>query len=277
MDDIKLMDCDGCDLVRYCSDVCRQDHKSEHEEACKKRAAELRDELLFKQPESSHRGDCPICSLPMPLEREKTTIFECCGKVICNGCVHANFRREAERRLQHTCPFCRDPVAKTDEECDKQIMKRIEMNDPNAMHKKGAEKYREGDYQSAFEYFTKAAEFGDGEAHNKLACLYHLGQGVEKNKEKEIHHFEEAAIAGHPQARYELGRHEWNSDNTERAVKHWLIAASQGFDLSIKALMNRFSEGHVRKEELAAALRAHKAAVDAIKSPQREETALAIG
>ena len=34
IDDIKLVPCDGCDLVRYCSDECRQDHKSEHEEVC---------------------------------------------------------------------------------------------------------------------------------------------------------------------------------------------------------------------------------------------------
>ena len=59
IDDIKLMPCDGCDLVRYCSDECQIEHKSEHQDACKKRAgeaAELRDELLFKQPESTHHG-----------------------------------------------------------------------------------------------------------------------------------------------------------------------------------------------------------------------------
>ena len=60
IDEIKLKECDGCDLARYCSDDCQQDHRPEHEEACKERAAELRDELLFKQPESTHMGDCPI-------------------------------------------------------------------------------------------------------------------------------------------------------------------------------------------------------------------------
>ena len=37
----------------------KKNHISQHEEACKKRAAELRDELLFKQPESSHLGGLP--------------------------------------------------------------------------------------------------------------------------------------------------------------------------------------------------------------------------
>lgn len=56
IDDVKLMDCDDCDLVRYCSDECQRDQKSEHEEECKKRAAELRDELSFKQPEAGRQS-----------------------------------------------------------------------------------------------------------------------------------------------------------------------------------------------------------------------------
>ena len=56
IDDIKLKHCDGCDLVKYCSDACQRDQKSEHEEECKKRAAELRDELLFKQPEAGRQS-----------------------------------------------------------------------------------------------------------------------------------------------------------------------------------------------------------------------------
>eukprot|EP00985_Skeletonema_marinoi_P002564 scaffold1057_cov203-Skeletonema_marinoi.AAC.12 len=56
---------DAIDLVRYCSDECQRDHKPYHKEACKNQAAELRDELLFKQPESTHLGDCPICMIPL--------------------------------------------------------------------------------------------------------------------------------------------------------------------------------------------------------------------
>ncbi len=39
IDEIKLKKCDGCDLARYCSDACREDHRPEHEAKCKKRAA----------------------------------------------------------------------------------------------------------------------------------------------------------------------------------------------------------------------------------------------
>ena len=71
VDDVKLKPCDGCDLVNYCSDTCQQDHKSLHEILCKERAAELRDEILFRQPESTHLGDCPICFLPITVDGNK--------------------------------------------------------------------------------------------------------------------------------------------------------------------------------------------------------------
>ena len=57
VDDVKLKQCDGCDLVRYCSGSCQELHRPEHAEKCRKRVAELRDEILFKQPESTHLGD----------------------------------------------------------------------------------------------------------------------------------------------------------------------------------------------------------------------------
>ena len=270
IDDVKLMPCDGCDLVKYCSDECQNNHKSEHEEECKKRAAELRDELLFKQPEGCCLGDCPICSLPLPLDMTKSSMCYSCSKVICNGCNHANKIREKEMRRQYTCPFCRKPNAKTEEERDKQMMKRIEANDPVALSYEGWKQRQEGEYSSACAYFTKAAELGDADAHYRLAIMYNEGEGVEKDKGKYIHHLEEAVIGGHPYARYNLGVHENNNGNVERAVKHWIISATQGLDDAIKVLMKAFKQGFVEKDLLASTLRAHKAAVDATNSPQRE-------
>ena len=62
VDEIKLKECDACDLVRYCSENCKEEH-NQNERECKKRTAELRDEILFRQPENSYLGDCPICYL----------------------------------------------------------------------------------------------------------------------------------------------------------------------------------------------------------------------
>ena len=86
IDDIKLKDCDGCDLVKYCSDNCREEHQEQHEEECKKRKAKLHDDDLFEQPGSSHLGECPICFLPMPLLPQKVGFHSCCGKLLCDGC-----------------------------------------------------------------------------------------------------------------------------------------------------------------------------------------------
>jgi len=206
IDDIKLTKCTDCDLVRYCTDACQREHNSQHQQECKKRAAELRDELLFKQPESTHFGDCPICMIPLPLDREKYCTWTCCSKVICRGCAHANILREEDKKLQHACPFCRKPVPSTLEQGDKQTMKRVAANDPVAMRRKGIQQHEKGDYRSAFEYHIKAAELGDdADAKYELARLYASAKGVEKDEGKAMHFLGEAAIGGHPSARRALG------------------------------------------------------------------------
>ena len=270
IDEIKLMECDACDLVKYCSDECQRDHKSQHEEDCKKRAAELRDELLFKQPEISHLGDCPICCLPLPLDLRKSSINACCGKFICNGCTFANQKRQLEQNRDPLCPFCRKLTPKTKKEHDKRMKKRIKANDPVVLCDEGGNQYVKGYRSRGFEYWTKAAQLGNAEAHYQLAHLYCEGIVVEKDIGKSNYHLEEAAIGGHPSARYNLGCEEIDNGNVERAVKHWIIAATQGCDDSVKSLMNAFKRGECSKDELASTLRAHHAAVDAMKSPQRE-------
>ena len=269
LDDMKLKTCTACKSVRYCSVKCQKNHRPQHKRACKKRAAELRDELLFKQPESSHLGDCPICMIPLPLDQIKSTMMTCCSKVICDGCCYANVIRELQAKLEPKCPFCRK-VLPSDKEIEENYMKRIEANDPVAMREQGSYCYKKGDYSSAFEYFTKAAKLGDIEAHYQLSGCFGLGRGVEKDEKKELFHLEEAAIGGHPDARCNLACYEGINERYERAVKHWIIAANLGYDDSLNALKEGFKRGVVIKEDFAAALRGHQAAVDATKSPQRE-------
>ncbi len=269
IDDIKLMECDACDLVRYCSITCQKQHKSEHKTACEKRAAELRDELLFKQPEGTHLGDCPICCLPLPLDETKSTIKSCCSKVICEGCTYANKLREKEASLVPSCPFCRKPLS-AKEQCHKEMMKRVEVDDPVATCQIGIQHYHEGDYVRAFEYFTRATELGEIGAQYNLSILYRHGHGVEEDFRKEMYHLENAAIGGHPKARHHLGCHELINDNTERAVKHYIIAAILGYDESIDMLKNVFAMGFLDERKLVDALHAHQAAVDARKSSHRE-------
>jgi hypothetical protein len=268
-DGIKLKKCTACKSVRYCGVECQREHRPQHKKACKKRAAELRDELLFKQPESTHQGDCPICMIPLSLDIEKSSMMMCCSKVICNGCARANKIRQMQQSLIETCPFCRKPVP-TEEEAEGYAMKRIEANDPVAMRQQAGIYYDKGDYCSAIEYYAKAAELGDVLAHYKLGCCYKLGQGVEKDEKKELYHWEQGAIGGHPEARHNLGVIEGNNGKIERAIKHWIIAAKQGYVGALEVLRGEYAKGRISKESFAAALRAYQAAVDATKSPQRE-------
>ena len=269
--DVKLKKCTACHLVRYCSVKCQKVHRKQHKRECKKRAAELHDELLFKQTNCTYLGDCPICCLPMPLDPEKYGVWGCCGVTICNGCNYDNQKREVEARQERKCPFCRHPIPKSQAESDMNILKRAEANDPVALKEAGSKRFEEGDNKGALEYWTKAAELGDLEAHYQLSCSYKIGAGVEKDEGKYIHHLEQAAIGGHLPARHNLGSFEGGNGNFKRAVKHWIIAANQGYDNSLATLKKFYGRGIVSKDDFAAALRAHQAAVDATKSPQREE------
>ena len=181
--------------------------------------------------------------------------------------------RELKESLQQKCPFCRKPNPTTNSEREKQRRTRVEANCPVALCHEGVEQLKKGNNRKAHEYLTRAAELGDVEAHFKLTESYQIGRGVEKDREKEIYHLEEAAIGGHPIARYNLGCRESHNRNAARTVQHFMIAATQGHDGALQALMELFKRGFVIKEDLATILRNHKAVVDATKSPQREEAA----
>ncbi len=274
VDDIKLKMCGGgCDLVKYCSDKCQKNHREQHEEECKKRVDELRDDDLFTQPDSCHLGDCPICCLPQLLGMGKSAIMPCCGKSICMGCQYYNMIREMMAGLENRCVYCREPLPETDEEGLKMVMKRVKTNDPVAMCQMGKQHYNEGDYVDATKYWTQAAELGYANAHYNLSLMYSDGEDVEKDEKKAIYHLEEAAMAGHPTARYNLGCFDARNGSFERAKKHFIITANLGCHDSLKELKKLHADGHASKEEYAGALRAYQAAVDARKSLEREEAA----
>jgi tetratricopeptide (TPR) repeat protein len=271
VDEIKLKNC-VCNLVKYCSVDCQKNHRPRHKKTCKKRLAEIRDDRLFTQPDESHLGECPICCLPLPLDYNKWRINPCCCKRICLGCDYANKLREKEQGMEHhRCPYCREPLPNTDAEMVQNFMKRAKANDPVALFNIGSKYYKERDYEGAFEYYTKAAELGDMDAHYNLSTMYREGKGVEKDLKKEDYHLEEASIGGHPKARNNLGNHEGRNGRFDRAMKHWIIVAKLGYDDALHNVKVGFQRRVVSKEDYAAALRGHQAAVDATKSEQREE------
>jgi len=273
VDDITLKMCAaGCDIVKYCSDGCQDLHRPEHIGACRKRKAELHDRDLFTQPDISYMGECPLCCLPLSIDERKCTMMPCCCKIICKGCNFANQMREIEQGLEQRCAFCRNPSPKSQEEGRKNLLKRIKKHDdPVAMTQMGKHHEKEGDYGKAFQYWTKAAELGDVDAHFRLGNLYYDGRGVEKDIKKMVYHWEQAAIGGHPNARALLANYETNNGMFERAAKHFIIAANLGEENSLNMIKKCFVQGIVSKEDYAAALRGYQAAVNETKSAERKK------
>jgi hypothetical protein len=295
VDSIKFEECNDCQSVRYCGDKCREQHRKQHEKDCKNfclrnliaavsetwnadRAAGIRDEILFRQPDETHLGECPICFLPMPIDSDKSMFWTCCSEIICMGCVYANYKINRYDEIKaRSCPFCRTPSSKSEGETNKKMMKRIKANDPAALSHMGRQRFNEEDYDSAFGYLTNAAELGDAEAHYQLGVMYDKGEGVEKDEDKAVYHYEKAAIGGHPWARHNLACIEEDNGNMERAVKHFIIAANPGDEDSMKLLWQHYSAGNITKEDLEATLRTHQAALDAMKSAQRDAAERACG
>ena len=131
-------------------------------------------------------------------------------------------------------------------------MKRVEANDPVAISYMGMERKLEGNYEAAYEYWAKAAAFGNVEAHYQLSCLYYeslypngvavdeelIDEGYENDQKREYHHLTEAAIGGHFVARHDLGVREKINGRFDRAAKHFIIAAKLGYDPSLKVHRN---------------------------------------
>jgi tetratricopeptide (TPR) repeat protein len=269
VDEIKLKECQGCDLVKYCSEKCREEHRQQHHEDCKKRADELHDKRLFTQPEGTHLGECPICFLQIAHGIGKSTFMSCCSQWICRGCHLAHKVSNINDKLKaSTCLFCRASVLDK-KEFEKRKKERIEANDPAALCYRGTKFYQSDDYDKAIEYWTKASELGIF----RLGWMYlkeEQEEGVEKDEDKGIYHWEKAAIGGHPDARCYLGSIEGKNGNMERAVKHSVIAANLGCVTSMKVLLEAYKAGYITKEEYGTTLRTHQAAINATKSPERE-------
>jgi TPR repeat protein len=180
--------------------------------------------------------------------------YPCCGKSICNGCVHSL----CEFGNGGTCPFCKaDILSGTDEEEVEKLMKRVDHY------------YNQGqlglqqDLAKGVKLWTQAAKLGSSQAH------FHLGNSYEEegDSRKAKFHNEAAAMAGHEAARCNLGSIEGNSGNIEQAIKHCTIAASAGHYI---AMQNLIEEGTVSRESIDSTLIAYNNSCAEMRSEARD-------
>ena len=221
-DAVKLMNCTACRLVKYCSVDCQKLHRNQHKKACKKRAAELKDERLYSQGhERPEEDSCPICTLTIPLPMvEHSVVNCCCMKRVCHGCHLA-----AKKRGMFDCPFCRTPYPSNDADALAMVRARVKKKDPEANQLLG-EKYYHGelglqkDMRKAVELYAEAAELGSIDAIYYLGVAYDCGEGIQQDKVKGIQSWTKAAMQGHVESRYNLGWIEGQKGNHDRAVRH---------------------------------------------------------
>lgn len=261
-----------------CDRDCQAAHRPQHNKACKKRAAELHDEILFRQP--PQKDDCPICFLPLPINANDISFKSCCGKSICHGCTHAQLKEEVTRGKKTEdlgeCAFCRQIDADTDEERLKQITLLVEKNDANAItilaryHAMGEMGFPQ-DLAKSAELLLRAGELGYAEAYYNLGNAYYYGRGVEVDVKKARKYWELAAIGGKTNARNSLGITEGYAGNEEKAQKHFIIAARAGHGECLEKVRKGYARGVVTKDEYADTLREYQKRQDETKSEMRDE------
>ena len=273
-----LKSCVACKMVKYCNRDCQTTHRPLHKKECKKRAAELYDEKLFKGHPSEE--DCPICTLPM-LDLEETAYKSCCSKVICKGCNYAMvYEAHFSGGKIGICPFCREQTEQSDEGEIRLLEKHMKSDDAFAFsalagYYKRGERGVPQDEQKASELYLKAGELGCAASYFNLSCHYRLGTGVERDTKKAMHFLELAAMKGSIHARHNLGGLEAMAGNNQQAMKHLLISVSAGHTESLDGIKQGYIHGLVSKHDYAQALRAYQNCRDEANSDMRDKAALA--
>ena len=113
------------------------------------------------------------------------------------------------------------------------------------------------DEAKCIDLLRQSADLGLSQAHYHLGSSYATGTtGLKQNEEEAFKYFEKAAESGHLDSRNNLGCKEARNGNDVAAMRHWRLAASGGFKLSMEVLFAGFEQRSLRHSDLAKTLRA---------------------
>ena len=149
------------------------------------------------------------------------------------GCIFADKKREAEGRLQHKCPFCRTVSPQNSGRTidEKGKSERSRCNELN-----GIKKIQGRRLQRSVRVLDEGSRIRRCRGAFWIINLVSYGEGAEKDEKKQLHHTEQAAIAGHPYAIHNLALSEDEDGRLDKAVKHWIIDAKLGAAKSLDNL-----------------------------------------
>ena len=240
--------------------------------------------------------ECVLCCYPLPPTPDESIYQECCGEVICDGCIVAQKRTliigtnvkkpiagSKEEELEFlkimyskqimVCPFCRTGVPENDTEFLERLYKQIgEYKDPKAMNMMGifylkGEQGLSKDLKKAEEVFKQAYDLDDPVAAWNLVHLY---SEYIPDEDLKMKYAEEGAKRGNLYCMNTLAIRAAQSGNHEEAKRQFMTAACSGNDEAMENVMLCYRKEILSKDDLATTLRAHKTITDTGKSEPRE-------
>jgi len=238
------------------------------------------DEIPLQSIVCKPDDECPICLSKLPHQSNCVQYLICCGKLVCVACITSIYTTHVENTKEKLrsgkaienevplCPFCRDPVPTSAEESVQRLERRIDEHPFDHRAKcllascyvdDGSAGILPRDVGKAIDLFSSAAELGSPLACVSLGCMYDPFSSqdfVEPSVRKSLYYYYSAAEAGNVEALYRLGVLTFVFALDKRlAFKHFMSAALQGCDNSLRVTREGYIQGYVSKDEYEKILR----------------------
>jgi len=189
---------------------------------------------------------CPICCESVMVINETSSLFSCCGGMICNQCfvkhTYGGVSVNPDR-----CPLCRADTSDTSDAAElARVRERAHRGNANACYNLGGY-YDAGRYgipqdqTKARYWYQKAAMKGEERAAHNLACCYRDGEGGSIDHAVALKYFKMSAEGGHIPGITNLGLAYMRGDglsqpNLQEAEKWLRKGSNRGDQLATQQL-----------------------------------------